>query len=193
MKKIFLLVATITVCACSRKAAKTTTVNTPQNVSQNGIANAKFPYNFVGNWSGDLELYSGKGKFNTVPMRLIIQPLKDSVGQFSWQIIYGNKGQDNRPYRLIPVDTAKGKWIIDENDGIKLNAYVLGGTLFSQFAVQGAMLTSIERVEGDKMYYEILSGKEEPVAVTGGSSDSIPPVKSFGITATQKAVLKRDK
>ena len=126
-------------------------------------------------------------------MQLLVQPLKDSVGQYSWQIIYGQKQEDNRPYRLVPIDTAKQHWIIDENDGIKLDGYYLGGTFFSTFAVEGNLLTSMERVEGNKMYYEILTAKTTPLTTTGGTSKDTPPVDSYRILATQKAVLTRQK
>ena len=154
---------------------------------------AEFPKDYIGNWSGTLQIYNGKGKLKEVPMQLIVQPLKDSAGtQYSWQIIYGDLKNDNRPYRLVPVDAAKGHWLIDENDGIQLHAFYLGGSLFNQFVVEGNLLTSIERVEGGKMYYEIVSAKTAPLITSGGSKES-PPVDSYNIVATQKAVLTRKK
>ena len=152
----------------------------------------EFPKDYIGNWSGILQIYKGTGKVQEVPMQLNIQPLKDSAGtQYSWEIIYGEKAKDHRPYRLVPVDAAKGHWLVDENDGIQLDCFYLGGTLFSTFAVEGNLLTSMDRLENGKLYYEITSTKTKPFKTTGGLSKDSPPVDSYNIPTTQKAVLTR--
>jgi hypothetical protein len=169
--------------ACSsQKAAKTAAV-IPQ-----------FPKDYIGNWSGVLEIYSPKGKVQEVPMQLNIQPLKDSTStQYSWEIIYGEKAKDHRPYRLVPVDAEKGHWLVDENDGIQLDCFYLGGTLYSQFSVQGNMLTCTDRLDGDRLYYEITTSKTQALKTTGGTSSDVPPVDSYKIPSTQRAVLTRRK
>src|SRR4051812_33923622 len=80
-----------------------------------------FPKDFVGHWQGELEWFQA-GKTQKIKMQLIIHRA-DTAGQYSWQIVYGEKAEDNRPYLLKPVDTARGHWIIDERDGILLDQY----------------------------------------------------------------------
>jgi hypothetical protein len=168
-------------CSGAKTAAKTATI--PQ-----------FPKDYIGNWSGVLEIYNSAGKVQEVPMQLNIQPLKDSAStQYSWEIIYGEKGKDHRPYRLVPVDADKGHWLVDENDGIQLDCFYLGGTLYSQFSVQGNMLTCTDRLEGDKLFYEITTSKTKALKTTGGTSEESPAVDSYKVPTTQKAVLTRKK
>jgi hypothetical protein len=88
-----------------------------------------FPQSFIGHWKGTLEWYqSGKQEPQKVTMQLIIRPA-DTAGQYTWQLIYGERGEDNRPYLLKPVDSAKGHWVVDERNGILLDAYLVGNKL----------------------------------------------------------------
>ncbi|MBN8675865.1 MAG: hypothetical protein J0L56_17160 [Chitinophagales bacterium] len=76
-----------------------------------------FPQSRLGKWKGELSWYQGANPVpEKVKMELRIQPT-DSSRKFSWQIIYGSATEDNRPYTLVAVDTAKGHWVIDENNG----------------------------------------------------------------------------
>ena len=67
-------------------------------------------------------------------MELRIQP-SDSAHRFSWQIIYGNANEDNRPYTLIAKDSSKGHWVIDEHNGIVLDQYWIAGKFCGAFTV----------------------------------------------------------
>ena len=84
----------------------------------NGFAQKSPVTPFLGCWEGTLYWHQpGKKAPQTVKMQLIIQPT-DTANVYTWQIIYGDKNQDNRPYLLRPVDTAKGHWQVDERNGI---------------------------------------------------------------------------
>src|SRR5687767_486420 len=77
-----------------------------------------FPAGFIGQWKGEIEWYQQGSKTpKTFAMQLRILPT-DTAGQYTWQIIYGTEGKDNRPYVLKPVDTTKGHWVVDEKNGI---------------------------------------------------------------------------
>ncbi|HEY9301957.1 MAG TPA: hypothetical protein VIQ31_37455, partial [Phormidium sp.] len=55
-----------------------------------------FPKDFIGHWEGTLSWYqTGKKTPQKVKMQLVIKPA-DSANTYTWQIIYGDKGQDNR-------------------------------------------------------------------------------------------------
>ncbi|MBK8953190.1 MAG: hypothetical protein IPM85_13915 [Chitinophagaceae bacterium] len=75
-----------------------------------------FPESWEGNWKGKLLWYkTGVVTPQTVNMELRIHKA-DSAG-WTWQIIYGTETEDNRPYILLPKDTAGVHWVIDEKMG----------------------------------------------------------------------------
>ncbi|HTE28457.1 hypothetical protein [Flavitalea sp.] len=101
-------------------------------LQNSSLAKMGFPQNFIGDWQGKLQWMVAGKPVQEFLMRLIARPA-DTSGQYTWQIIYGDQGKDNRPYLLKPVDTAKGHWTVDERDGIILDSYVHGNSLHGAF------------------------------------------------------------
>ena len=122
-------------------------------------------------------------------MQLIVRPT-DTAGVYTWQIIYGDKGQDNRPYLLKPVDTAAGHWQIDERNGIVLDQYWVGDRFTSAFTVQSTTIIDSYWREGKHLVAEFYSLSSTPVATTGQGTDESPKVDSYRTKGYQKAVLK---
>lgn len=150
-----------------------------------------FPARFIGHWEGQLQWFqTGKPQPQKVKMQLIIQPT-DSAGTFTWQLIYGDKSEDHRPYLLKPVDTSKGHWVIDERNGIVLDQYWVANRFVSAFTVQNATILDSYWIENDHMVAEFYSVSAKPVRTTGGTSDEIPPVQSYATKNYQKAILYR--
>jgi hypothetical protein len=147
-----------------------------------------FPQDFVGNWKGKLQWFVNGKTTQTFSMQLIIQPA-DSAMTYTWQIIYGDKGQDNRPYLLKPVDTAKGHWIIDERDGIILDSYIHGSSLHGAFTVQGNTIVDNYTVDKGKMQVEFFSIKLDDKTISGKGTEAVPLVNSYKISSYQKGVL----
>ena len=125
-------------------------------------------------------------------MQLRIQPT-DSVNQYTWQIIYGNAGKDNRSYILKPVDTAKGHWMIDENNGIILDSYVHGNAVHGAFTVQGNTIVDNYAIENGKIKVEFFSIKLEDKKQSGKGTEEAPFVDSYRISSYQTGVLTRVK
>jgi hypothetical protein len=154
---------------------------------------AEFPQSWAGHWEGTLEIFSPKGKEQDVPMQLIIEAV-DSVN-YSWSIIYGaDESKGLRPYLLKPVDAAYGRYQIDEQNTILLDAILIAGKLYSRFEVGGNLLLSTASLEGEILHYEIISGKLDPLTVSGGApheGEEIPEVKSYPIVVRQVAALRR--
>jgi hypothetical protein len=145
---------------------------------------------FVGHWSGTLYWHqTGKGEPQKVKMQLIVRPT-DTANVYTWQIIYGDKGQDNRPYLLRPVDTAKGHWQIDERNGIVIDQYFTGGRFASAFTVQTTTIMDAYWREGKNLVAEFYALSAAPVSTTGLGTDESPAVKSFSLKSYQRAVLK---
>ncbi len=150
-----------------------------------------FPGRWIGSWKGELLWYAGNTSTpKKVNMELHIQPA-DSGDNYTWKIVYGPDSQDNRPYVLIPKDTAKGHWQIDENNGIVLDQYSLAGKLSGAFTVQNTTILNSYWIEDDKMHVEFYSISAKPVAVTGHGSEESPSVSSYQVRSYQKAVLRR--
>ena len=152
-----------------------------------------FPGSFIGHWKGTLEWFQqGKTLPQKVKMQLVIQPA-DSANTYTWQIVYGDKGEDNRPYILRPVDTAKDHWQIDERNGIILDQYFIANRFTSAFTVQTTTIVNSYWREGEKLIIEFYGLTAKPVSTSGEGTDNSPKVDSYGIKSYQRAVMKRNK
>ena len=150
-----------------------------------------FPGKFIGHWEGDLHWYqTGQRQPQIVKMQLMVQPA-DTAGHYNWQLIYGSKSEDSRPYILKPVDTARGHWLIDERNGIVLDQYWTGNRLSGAFTVQGSTIVNSYWLEEDRLMIEFFSIGAQSVNKSGGTSEEVPVVESYAIKSFQKAVLRR--
>ncbi len=122
-----------------------------------------------------------------ITMSLEIQPMKGS-DKFSYKLTY--EKQPTRDYVLQPIDPAKGHWQVDEQNGIKLDAFWNGAGFTSVFTVQGTTIVTTERLEGGKLHWETISYASKPFAETGNVQGA-PPVSTFRILSVQKAVLTK--
>jgi hypothetical protein len=151
-----------------------------------------FPRDFSGHWTGVLRWFPSDKPVQTVEMQLIIQPL-DTPGRYSWRMVYGKPGQDERPYTLMAVDSTRGHWVVDEHNGILLDGYWRGNRYTSVFSVQGTVITEVMWIENGALQVEFITYGENPVRESGGSSAEIPSAKSFPIRGYQRATLYRSK
>jgi hypothetical protein len=146
---------------------------------------------FMGHWEGELTWSkTGSKEVQKVKMQIIIHPA-DTTGQYTWQIIYGDKNEDNRPYLLKPVDTPKGHWVIDERNGILIDQYWVGNRFSSLFTVQNSTIHDSYWIEKDKLIAEFYGTSASPVTTSGSGTEDIPTVNSYSIRTYQKAILKK--
>lgn len=154
-----------------------------------------FPDEWLGVWEGTLHIYNHQNVLQSIPMSL--ENLRtDSADIFQWVIIYGeDKIKGKRDYILKTKDKSKGHYVVDEKNGILLDAYLLENKLISHFEVMGNQLTSIYERQEDKMIFEIIVNKSVPATVSGNikaeGQEDIPEVKSFPIIGYQKAILTK--
>lgn len=151
----------------------------------------KFPQGWIGNWKGDLLWNKGTARSQLVPMQLRIQAT-DSAHKFTWQIIYGSDAKDNRPYNLVAKDTAKGHWVIDENNGIVLDQFLIAGRFSGAFTVGNSTIINSYWMENGKLIVEFYAMAAKPVAKTGKGTEDSPAVDSYKVNAWQRAVLTRE-
>jgi hypothetical protein len=152
-----------------------------------------FPKNWLGNWEGELSWYSGNSNSpKKVKMQLNIQPA-DTLGHYTWQLIYGEQSEDNRPYILKPVDASKGHWVIDERNGIALDQFWAGPVFSGAFSIQGSTIVNNYKLEKDRLIVEFYSLLTKPVRQSGNGTQESPLVDSYAVRSYQKAILKRKK
>ena len=192
---MWLICATLFV-ACSKSITKPTKVE-PQTPSEVVVtAKQKFPESWFGEWTGTLEIFNNKGLSQSIPMTCLMSKTNEA-GVYNWNIIYGeDRVKGLRPYLLRTIDAAKGQYLCDEMNTIKMESYLLGNKLFCSYIVAGNWITSTYEKQGDKMIFEIIFGKEKTVSETGGekiNGEDIPVVKTFPVVISQKAVLVRKK
>ena len=186
--------------SCGRKIAFTAANDIPEVIikpfPKTSISKDSFPFSWFGTWEGKLDIYNSKGLSQSIPMSLELGAT-DTVGYYKWHIIYGaDRTKGLRPYYLKTIDATKGQYLNDEMNSIKMEAYLLGGKLFSTFSVEGNLLTSMQEKVGDTMIWEIVFGKEKEVSITGNQvvkGDTISAVKTMPVVISQRAVLKKKK
>lgn len=116
----------------------------------------------------------------------------DSQRVWNWRIIYRDSTKDDRKYLLRIDDYNKGKYIIDETDGILLESNLFGNKLISRFEVMNSLLEITYTLDGDKILFEVSSSKLKPTSVTQSQAEQVE-VKSYEITSYQTAILYKQK
>lgn len=153
----------------------------------------EFPTSWIGNWKGDLEIYSSSNKeqnpVQIIPMEIRIQP----IDQNSWTFVidYKMEWQVPRNYELIK-DTENNSWKIDEKNGIIINQSLIGNRLMSSFSVTGSSLVCSYWLENEKLNMEIIMHKTESNSTTGLGTDQIPTVLVYPVSVYQKAILSKE-
>ncbi len=151
-----------------------------------------FPKTWIGQWKGTLQVATNNGSVNNVGMQLILENSK-KPNQYYFTIVYSNGGkEDVRSYTLIADTINPGHYFMDEGNGIKINEYLFGTTLISQFVVEGQILTALYSFEREQIRFRIISANATPAGTTGGKGE-IPVVQDFEIMAYQEAILTKVK
>ncbi len=159
----------------------------------------KFPDAYVGYWRGDLNIYKGDSVVQTIRFGLDVLPA-DS-GRYDWIITYYPKRTKNdtadpidyRPYTLLPIDTTKGHWAIDEGNGIVIDMWVTGNKVTSLFSVMGSMIQISYWREGDELMMELFSYPEKEDSKSGKGTEESPEVKAWKFTGYQMGRMKLQK
>lgn len=140
-----------------------------------------------GQWRGTLTI---AGAAQTIPMGLDIEPI-EGRDALAWRIIYGEgSSRQVRDYELLPGD-APGRFVIDEKNGILLDARLEGGVLVSAFEVQGNTLVARYELRGEELRYEILTwaNAAQRESVAGEGPEAIR-VRAFPVGGYQRAALR---
>lgn len=165
-------------------------------VAQSTPDSLTFPASWAGNWTGTLDIFSGKGKVQSVEMTIEIHKIDTSKeGRYTFGLVYGSKEQDWRPYELVPVAPERGLWKVDEKNSIAMESYLYGPKLLCWFVVQGSrILCTYEKTGADTLVFEVLSGPEKEISSTGNTKqgeEDIPEVRTYPFGVFQRALLRK--
>jgi len=159
----------------------------------NPVIESDFPNSWVGDWIGELMIYNAKGLQQSLPMQLMIKPI-EATKDFTFTIVYGvDVEAGTRSYILETLDAEKGQYSINEQNSIKIDAYLLGDKLVQRFEVMGNLLDTFLEKRGDNLVWEIFMGKMEAhkTGDTVHQGDTIPPVQTFPMHNYQRCVLSK--
>jgi len=148
----------------------------------------QFPQDFYGIYKGDLQIVNSRGR-QIIQMEFHLNKT-DSIGKYQYMLVYIMNGErQERKYNLLEKDASKGEYIVDENNGILLDAKLIDNTIYSMFEVQDNILTTTERFYKDAMDFEITVANRTEKLTTGTEGEDATEVISYPIFAVQKAHL----
>ena len=115
----------------------------------------------------------------------------DDPAVLRWAIAYETGGRDVRNYELVSTDAA-GRYVIDEKNGLFLDAAYSDGVLYSPFTIGSQLITASYRVESDgAMRVDMPSFGAEPVRTSCLEGQAETCASSFGLSGTQHCRLVR--
>ena len=143
------------------------------------------PAEWHGTWVGKMTATNSADKATEVAITLKIEPIKDGDA-VAWVVTYGEADKKLvKDYKLLPVAGKAGRFRIDEQNGVVLDARLVGGVLYSHFEVGGSWLTARYELRDGAMRFEVTSAK--PAAETTGGGQ----VQGHTVEAVQTAELKK--
>ena len=96
-----------------------------------------------------------------------------------------------RAYELLPKEK-KGRFTIDEKNGIEIDCRLAGSTIYCLFEVEGSLNDTRYRLEGDTLVFELTSNSKKQSRTTKLKSMETEVV-SYAIPVVQRAELKKVK
>ena len=158
------------------------------------VAGDGFPEAWVGVWSGQVQAHGPQGPLDPFSMQLTIAPT-DTPGRLDWRMVLSNpSGSQEQPFSLLVVDRSVGRFAIDENNGVVVDASWIDNALYSQFDVAGTrvQIRYLRRVLPgiDELIVEMTTAQAGDAHVTGGNNGA-PEVVTMPLRSVQRAVLRR--
>lgn len=151
-----------------------------------------FPQDWLGEWQGDLHIYSidktNEEVVTTIPMEIQIVRIDNTT--WKWTIDYKTENQVPRNYELQFVNN---QWQIDEKNGIVIPQKLLNGKLMSSFVVGNNQVNCSYELQNNQLVTEItlVNVNEEFAVKTGLRTKEIPEVIVHKTMNYQKAILNK--
>lgn len=148
-----------------------------------------FPEDYYGDYKGILEINSSMG-IQKVPMEFWLQPT-DSTDRHDYVLVYGDgEKRQERRYSLIAKNAERGQFLIDENNGILLEAQVFKNQLLCLYEVAGNLLTTFISFEEDHLLFEITVASKQNAVETKEREEGIEVI-SYPVFTRQSALLHK--
>ena len=112
----------------------------------------------------------------------IVEAMKDSV--WTWKTTYHGEPPIIKDYRMIHPDKSSNYFVLDEGEGLELRSYQSGNSMFSNFWVQGSLLTSRYHLDDETLIFEITSGSIRDTTANDIINYSVPIVQYSKLTRT---------
>jgi len=151
----------------------------------------QFPDDYFGIYKGDLKIHSVRGT-KEIGMEFHFNKT-DQTDKYQYMLVYIFDGKrQERKYTLLTKDAPKGQYLVDENNGILLDAQLFDNTLYFMFEVEGTIITTTERFYENEMDFEITATNKNKKVVSGQENTEVSEVISYPITTVQKARLVKE-
>jgi hypothetical protein len=155
-------------------------------------ANMGLPADWHGRWTGTLKITPVDGKEQETPMELTIERLKDSKN-LRWRIIYGEgKTAPVRDYEFQPQEKAN-HFVIDEKNGVLIDAWITGDVLHSQFEVADSLIAVRYERAGDVLRFSLTVSTTKDSRETKLTAKEDFRVKAYKVQSFHVAELRKAK
>jgi hypothetical protein len=156
--------------------------------SSDAPAHPGLPVEWHGRWTGTLKITPVAGDAQETSMEMVIVPIKDSKN-YRWQIFY-RKGP-TRKYELIPQGKA-GHFVIDEKNGLLIDAQLVGSTVDSHFQVDESLIPVWYERNGDTMRFSLTVSTTKDAGTSKVENGKFE-TKAFKLQSVHVAELKKTK
>lgn len=158
-----------------------------------GALQQGLPAAWDGDWKGATTLTWAGGKVEAAEMELHVGPLPGGQAK-TWKTVFSfSDRREVREYEIKPLEGGgQGRLVIDEKNGFLIDNYLSGDTLYSQFTINGNLVTTRYALRGDAIEVELtMFDIKSPrlTKLTGGSFE----VASFSPKYVQRGVLRRER
>jgi len=109
-----------------------------------GRASADPLAEWAGQWQGSCTIAPAYRGVSSISATLTIAPAGN--GRYAWRTVYEENAAMQRvvkDYELVAVDAAKGRYVLDEKNGLKLDAYLAARALHVYFRIGGSRIPTI--------------------------------------------------
>lgn len=142
-----------------------------------------FPEKCLGVWEGMMYIYAHSQLKDSVKVRFTAAKT-DTIGTYIWKKEYLSLTRPMvKDYKLIVDDLNKGRYLLDEGNGIELLEFNVGNKLYSAFQVGSNYLTSSTELVGDTIVFEVTSGQR--------TLNETEDIETFSFSFVQRVVFHR--
>ena len=144
-----------------------------------------FPYEYLGTYSGNLNVADPTGSIANVPTDFIIKKTNDKeVFEYEFSFYQGENKIVNK-YLLHIIDEEKGYYAITDEEGLEFMATLIKCVLYSTYDTKDKiMITSLQFTNDGKLRFNIIITLKSKKQGKGGTNLS-------NVVQVQKALLSK--